>query len=256
MHADRLGTGAVQASGDHRDRRKPGATSAAAATGDGRRQATNPEARRTGDGRPRGGHPAQAEVLTAVDAHGIRTHRFFMPSRTAQELLAAREAIAAWARMSYGFMGRTPDYKAAFMASLGANPDFYAPFGGNALAWYKRYATRGLFLNHVLVNPPVDRDRAWKCVEAMRTIADQKGVSVARVALAWLLHKPHVTSVIIGAKHVDQLDDNIAATALSLSADEIATLDAVSALPEEYPGWMVARHSGTRRPAAVGPDRD
>ncbi len=106
--------------------------------------------------------------------------------------------------------------------------------------------------------PPVDRDRAWKCVAAMRTIAEAKGVSVARVALAWLLAKPYVTSVIIGAKRVDQLDDNIAATALSLSADEVATLDAVSALPEEYPGWMVAhpRQGGGRRPAAVGPDRD
>ncbi len=104
--------------------------------------------------------------------------------------------------------------------------------------------------------PPVDRDRAWKCVAAMREIGDRKGVSVAQVALAWLLAKPYVTSVIIGAKRVDQLDDNIAATSLSLSADEVATLDAVSALPEEYPGWMVARQSGSRRPAAVGPDRD
>jgi aryl-alcohol dehydrogenase-like predicted oxidoreductase len=104
--------------------------------------------------------------------------------------------------------------------------------------------------------PPVDRERAWKCVAAMREIGDRKGVSVARVALAWLLHKPYVTSVIIGAKRIDQLDDNIAATALSLSADEIATLDAVSALPAEYPGWMVARQGGGRRPAAVGPDRD
>jgi aryl-alcohol dehydrogenase-like predicted oxidoreductase len=104
--------------------------------------------------------------------------------------------------------------------------------------------------------PPVDRDRAWKCVAAMREIGDRKGVSVARVALAWLLAKPYVTSVIIGAKRVDQLDDNIAATSLSLSADEVATLDAVSALPEEYPGWMVARQSGSRRPAAVAPDRD
>jgi aryl-alcohol dehydrogenase-like predicted oxidoreductase len=104
--------------------------------------------------------------------------------------------------------------------------------------------------------PPVDRDRAWKCVAAMRTIAEAKGVSVARVALAWLLAKPTVTSVIIGAKRVDQLDDNIAATALTLTPDEVAALDAVSALPEEYPGWMLARQSSGRRPAAVGPDRD
>src|SRR5260370_23642550 len=56
-------------------------------------------------------------------------------------------------------MGRTPDYKAAFMASLGANPEFYAPFGENALRWYKKFASKGLFLNHVLVNPPVDRKK-------------------------------------------------------------------------------------------------
>ncbi len=103
--------------------------------------------------------PAQRELLTATDEYGIRTHRFYQPSYSAQELLASREAIAAWARLSYGFMGRTPDYKAAFMASLGAAPEFYAPFDGNALAWYKRFAARGLFLNHVLVNPPIDRKK-------------------------------------------------------------------------------------------------
>ena len=103
--------------------------------------------------------PAQRDLLTTVDDYGIRTHRFFAPSKSPQELLAARDAIAAWARLSYGFMGRTPEYKAAFMASLGANPEFYAPFGDNALKWYKAFASRGLFLNHVLVNPPVDRKK-------------------------------------------------------------------------------------------------
>jgi len=103
--------------------------------------------------------PTQRDLLTTVDDYGIRTHKFFAPSKTAQELLAARDAIAAWARMSYGFMGRTPDYKAAFMASLGANPGFYAPFADNALNWYKKFASRALYLNHVLVNPPVDRKK-------------------------------------------------------------------------------------------------
>ncbi len=103
--------------------------------------------------------PATRDALTTVDRHGIRTHRFFTASYSAEELLAAREAIAIWARMTYGFMGRTPDYKAAFMATLGAMPEFYAPFSDNALAWYKRYASQGLFLNHVLVNPPVDRNK-------------------------------------------------------------------------------------------------
>ena len=84
---------------------------------------------------------------------------------------------------------------------------------------------------------------------------DAKGVSVAQVALAWLLHKPYVTSIIVGAKRVEQLDDNIAAVTFSLSAEEMAALDAVSALPEEYPGWMMARQGPGRWPAAVKPDR-
>jgi aryl-alcohol dehydrogenase-like predicted oxidoreductase len=96
--------------------------------------------------------------------------------------------------------------------------------------------------------PPVNRDRAWACVAAMREIAEPKGVSVARVALAWLLAKPWVTTVIIGAKTEEQLKDNIAATTLELSAEEIAELDRVSALPPEYPGWMLARQGEARRP--------
>lgn len=103
--------------------------------------------------------PAQRDRLTAVDEYGHRTHKFFMPSCNAQELAEARDAIADWARLSYGFMGRTPDYKASFMASLAANPAFYAPYDANALAWYKRYASQALFLNHVLVNPPIDRKK-------------------------------------------------------------------------------------------------
>ena len=96
--------------------------------------------------------------------------------------------------------------------------------------------------------PPVDKDRAWACIEVMRQIGDAHGVSVARVALAWLLARPAVMSVIIGAKTVEQLDDNLAAVGLELSAEEIARLDAVSALPAEYPGWMIERQDRNRAP--------
>ena len=96
--------------------------------------------------------------------------------------------------------------------------------------------------------PPVNKDRAWVCVDAMREIAGKHGVSVARVALAYVLAKPFVTTVIIGAKTMEQLDDNLEAAKLTLSADEMKTLDDVSALPEEYPGWMVARQGSERRP--------
>ncbi len=101
--------------------------------------------------------------------------------------------------------------------------------------------------------PPVDRDRAWACIAAMREIGDSHGVSVARVALAWLLHKPVVTSIIIGARSREQLHDNIAATTLHLSAAEMKTLDEISVLPAEYPGWMVARQAEIRRPKGVMP---
>jgi aryl-alcohol dehydrogenase-like predicted oxidoreductase len=96
--------------------------------------------------------------------------------------------------------------------------------------------------------PPVNKDRAWDCVAAMRNVADTHGVSVARVALAWLLAKPYVTSIIIGARTDAQLSDNIAATELHLSADDVAALDKVSALPPEYPGWMLERQAALRYP--------
>ena len=96
--------------------------------------------------------------------------------------------------------------------------------------------------------PPVNRDRAWDCVDAMKVIAEARGVSVARIALAWVLSRPWVTTVIIGAKTIEQLDDNLAAAEIELTADEIAALDAASKLPPEYPGWMLERQGGQRAP--------
>jgi aryl-alcohol dehydrogenase-like predicted oxidoreductase len=95
--------------------------------------------------------------------------------------------------------------------------------------------------------PPVNRDRADAVIDAMRPIAQSHGVSVAQVALAWLLHQPQVTSVIVGAKRPDQLADNIAAASLRLGLDELKTLGEVSALPAEYPGWMLERQGEARR---------
>ena len=100
--------------------------------------------------------------------------------------------------------------------------------------------------------PPVDKPRAFACVDAMRPIAARHGVSVAQVALAWLLAQPAVSSVIIGAKTVEQLTDNLAATKLALTAEDMATLDKLSQLPAEYPGWMIAMQGGYR---AKAPDR-
>jgi aryl-alcohol dehydrogenase-like predicted oxidoreductase len=87
--------------------------------------------------------------------------------------------------------------------------------------------------------PPVNMERLPRVLSALRTVAEGTGTSVARVALAWQLRKPFVTSIIIGAKRPDQLADNLAATELELSSEQLKLLDDASALPPEYPGWMV-----------------
>ena len=94
--------------------------------------------------------------------------------------------------------------------------------------------------------PPVDRERAYNAIDVMRPIAADNLVSVAQVALAWLLAQPHVTSVIIGAKNQEQLLDNIAATDLELSPEQLQAISAASALQSEYPQWMLTRQSADR----------
>jgi 4-hydroxyphenylacetate 3-monooxygenase len=105
--------------------------------------------------------PASHDVLTSPTdtGSGGYTHKFFRAPSSTAELVAGRDAIAAWSRLTYGWMGRSPDYKAAFLATLGANAEFYAPYQENARRWYREAQERVLFLNHALVQPPVDRHR-------------------------------------------------------------------------------------------------
>ena len=95
--------------------------------------------------------------------------------------------------------------------------------------------------------PPVNKEKAWDCIEVMRPIAAAHGVSVACVALAWLLHQPQVTSVIVGAKRPEQLAENMAATQVALSPVELEAIGNVSQLAAEYPGWMLERQGIYRR---------
>ncbi|WP_097436569.1 4-hydroxyphenylacetate 3-monooxygenase, oxygenase component [Escherichia coli] len=88
---------------------------------------------------------------------GGYTHKFFRVAKSADDLRQQRDAIAEWSRLSYGWMGRTPDYKAAFGCALGANPGFYGQFEQNARNWYTRIQETGLYFNHAIVNPPIDR---------------------------------------------------------------------------------------------------
>jgi 4-hydroxyphenylacetate 3-monooxygenase len=82
-------------------------------------------------------HAEGKGILTCATEWGSFTHRYFMAQRSAEELVAARNAIAEWSRMTYGWLGRSPDYKAAFLATLGANAEFYAPYEENARRWYR-----------------------------------------------------------------------------------------------------------------------
>src|SRR5262249_48607911 len=103
--------------------------------------------------------------------------------------------------------------------------------------------------------PIVVKERAWACIEAMRGIARKHATSVARVALAWILSKGFVTSIIIGAKTIEQLNDNLGASALELSAAELASLDAISELPPEYPGWMAYKRDQSQQRIGAGSGR-
>jgi aryl-alcohol dehydrogenase-like predicted oxidoreductase len=94
--------------------------------------------------------------------------------------------------------------------------------------------------------PIVNKERAWNIIDVMGPIAKAHECSSAQVALAWILSKPVVTSVLMGAKRVDQLKDNLAAIHLKLTQDELKSLDEASQLPPEYPEWMLAIQGADR----------
>jgi 4-hydroxyphenylacetate 3-monooxygenase len=125
--------------------------------------------------------PARQEVLTCPTDTGPNgtssggfTHRYFRVARSPAELKAQQAAIAEWARLTYGWMGRTPDYKAALMNTLGANAEYYGQFAANARAWYKRAQDAVLFMNHAIVNPPVDRGRPTSEVKDVYVTIDKE----------------------------------------------------------------------------------
>jgi len=109
--------------------------------------------------------------------------------------------------------------------------------------------------------PIVDKERTWKILDVIAPIAKAHNCSAARISLAWLLAKPFVTSIILGAKRPEQLADNIAAVDLKLSPEELKQLDEVSALPPEYPGWMLPFQGANRldpkipRPGTVNAEK-
>lgn len=102
---------------------------------------------------------ATRNIITAPTENGGFTHRYFLAPRTPDEQLAARDAVAETQRVTYGWMGRSPDYKGSFLATLGANSAFYKGYEANALRWYRKAQERTWYINHAIMNPPVDRNK-------------------------------------------------------------------------------------------------
>lgn len=140
------------------------------------------------------------------------------------------------------------------LRSEGVGLMVWSPLAGGLLSGKYTRAGEGEGRRASFDFPPVERERAFDVVDAMQQIATAKGVTVAQVALAWLLYQPVVSTVIVGAKRGEQLADNIGACEVELTADELAQLDKLSALPREYPGWMFEMQ-GSYRDRAVSPRR-
>jgi aryl-alcohol dehydrogenase-like predicted oxidoreductase len=129
----------------------------------------------------------------------------------------------------------------------------WSPLAGGLLSGKYSRAGEGQGRRAAFDFPPVDKERAFDLIDLMKPMAESRGVSVAQIALSWLLHQQVVTSVIIGAKRMEQLADNIAACEVSLTGDELAQLGAASKLPAEYPGWMLEMQGSYRAGTVAKP---
>jgi aryl-alcohol dehydrogenase-like predicted oxidoreductase len=161
---------------------------------------------------------------------------------------------AGWARFQsvqayYTIAGRDLEREVVpLIADQGLGLMVWSPLAGGLLSGkYPREGTGPPGARRTTFDfPVVNKERAFACVDAMRPIAERLGVSVAQVALAWLLAQRSVSSVIIGAKTAEQLDDNLHSTQVQLTAEDLKALAQVSALSPEYPGWMLERQGGPR----------
>ena len=132
------------------------------------------------------------------------------------------------------------------LQSEGVGLMVWSPLAGGFLSGKYTRESEGEGRRATFDFPPVDKERAYDIIDVLRELATAKGATVAQLALAWLLHQPAVSSVIIGAKRPDQLADNLGAVDVEITPEELARLDAVSKLKPEYPGWMIERQSGYR----------
>lgn len=181
------------------------------------------------------------DLITDTDTgNGGFTHHFYRSAHSKEDLQKSRDAIAAWQRLSYGYMGRSPDYKASFLATLGGNSEFYSPYQENAKRWYRDAQERVSYLNHALVHPPIDRHRpadetADVCVHIVKETDAGIVVSGAKVVATASALTHH---------------NFVAHYGLPLSKPEFANIFIV---PMDAPGLkLICRHSYEFAAAHVG----
>ena len=164
--------------------------------------------------------------------------------KTEQLGLAPLASLQAY----YSLVGRDLEHEIAPMLEAeGLGLMVWSPLAGGVLSGKYRRGQEGEGRRASFDFPPVDKDKGYDAVEVMDDIAASHGATVPQVALAWLLAKPAVSTVIIGARKLSQLQDNLGASDVRLSEDDIARLDAAYAPPMQYPGWMLKRQGEYRK---------
>lgn len=170
--------------------------------------------------------------------------------------MSARRGLASFASVQayYSLAGRdVEDELVPMIEDQGLALTVWSPLAGGFLSgkFTRRGAAEPDARRTQLDFPPLDEERAYDIVDVLARIGEAHHASAARVALAWLLAQPAVTSVVLGARRVEQLADNLAAVDLELDDDELAALDAVSRPPERYPGWLQAYTNADRWPSTT-----
>jgi aryl-alcohol dehydrogenase-like predicted oxidoreductase len=198
-------------------------------------------------------HTPVEETLEALDAlvkSGKVRHAGFSnwPAWMAAKAVGIQErrGLARFqaAEMYYSLVGRDLEHEVApFATDAGVGIMVWSPLAGGFLTGkYTRDNPKGDGGRLTGFNMlPYDPEHGHKVVDHLRTLASAHGATPAQVALAWVLSKPFVASVLMGSNKLSQLEDNLAAANLRLSTEELAALDKVSAPPVQYPGWFMAR---------------
>ncbi len=165
--------------------------------------------------------------------------------------ISERQGLAKFSSLQayYTLAGR--DLEREIMPMLGSEGVgllVWSPLAGGFLSgkYSREQAGDETSRRNTFAFPPVEMERGYAIVDALKAMAEPKNASVAQLAVAWLLHQPQVSSVILGSKKGSQLQDNLGAVAVTFTAEELKSLDEVSKLPAEYPGWMLDMWSGVR----------